>query len=67
MNQESNFNIADLYNALQEFARIVNQLHEKADNNEINRQRLRIAMVITKKVIEELFGQLGEPGTGNTT
>jgi len=53
-----NFNIADLFNALQEFARIVKELHEKMGQDEHEQKRLQVTMAIAKKDIEELFDQI---------
>ena len=54
-----NFNIADLYSALQEFAQIVKQLHRKALQDEVERKRLKAVLALAKADIEELFDQVG--------
>jgi len=69
-----NFNIADLYIALQEFAQIVKQLHRKAwqarpprlsdqsrdgGQDEVERKRLKAVLALAKADIEELFDQVG--------
>jgi len=50
-----NFNIADLFNNLREFERIVKQLHRMAGDDEFERKRLKAAMALAKADIEELF------------
>lgn len=50
-----NFNIADLFNALDDFAEAVKELHEKAGDDESKQKRLKVTMAIAKKDIEELF------------
>lgn len=62
---ELNLNIADLFNALQEFKWIVKELHEKAGQDEHERKRLQATMAIAKKDIEELFDQVGVIGKGD--
>ena len=55
---ELSFNIADLFNNLQEFERIVKQLHKTAGDDEFEQKRLRAAMALAKADIEELFEQI---------
>jgi len=54
-----NFNIADLFNTLEEFAEIVQELHEKTDMDEFERKRIKAAISLAKANIEELFEQVG--------
>ena len=55
---ETNFNIADLFNALRKFERIVRQLRQSAGQDEAEQKRLKAVLALAKADIEELFDQV---------
>jgi ribonuclease PH len=62
LNMDLNFYIADLFKTLQEFTRILKQLHQTAGRDEFEHKRLQAIMDLAKADIEELFDQVGGKG-----
>ena len=55
-----NFNIADLFTALEKFKAVIDCLRNKMDLDEVDRERFKTLMRMVKKDIEEMFNQTGK-------
>jgi len=57
---EHNFNIADLFTALEKFKAVVACVRIKMNRDPVDRERLKIVMAMAKKDIEAMFEQIGK-------
>lgn len=57
---DHNFNIADLFAAVEKFKAIVTRLRNTMTGDEVERKRLKIVMGMVKKDIHAMFEHIGK-------
>lgn len=57
---ELNFNIADMFRAMNEFMEIARALHKKTRDDEFEENRFSCCMEVIKKDIKKLMNEIGD-------